>query len=100
MTREFDLSKTWNKYAIDTKIVKEYSPAELLCATVLWMPWPLSNVNLVIEAVGADLLNHMGGFFVAFHSPKDHKVWTGKQRKVGRHYDMYICCCTACLKLQ
>ncbi len=38
------------------------------------MPWPLHNMNVVVEAVGTDLLDTAGGFLITFYTPKDYKV--------------------------
>ena len=37
-----------------------------------WMPWPLKDINLVVEATGADMLAAAGGYMIAFQSPENH----------------------------
>ncbi|KAJ9524257.1 hypothetical protein QJQ45_008456 [Haematococcus lacustris] len=69
LSREFDLSKTWNKYAVDSLFLKEWSMAEMLCLAVMWFPWPLSNVNMLFSVVGIDLLEEHGCFLTSLHTP-------------------------------
>ncbi|GFH23164.1 uncharacterized protein HaLaN_20736 [Haematococcus lacustris] len=55
LSREFDLSKTWNKYAVDSLFLKEWSMAEMLCLAVI--------------VVGIDLLEEHGCFLTSLHTP-------------------------------
>ena len=39
ITREFDLSKQWNKFCKVSKFLREYSDTDVLVFGTLWLPW-------------------------------------------------------------
>lgn len=66
--------QTWNHYITESAILKEHSPSDLLCLAVLWMPWPLSNIDLLVEASGCDMLDSNQAFVIAMQTPKELMV--------------------------
>lgn len=65
--------------------MKEWSFAEVLVAGILWLPWPLPYAQLVLEAVGTDLLEMHGGFLVTFHTPDHMKVGGSQEQSLLYH---------------
>ncbi|KAF5836850.1 hypothetical protein DUNSADRAFT_5341 [Dunaliella salina] len=67
---EFDLIKTWNKQMAETAILKRHSMTGMLCLLSCWLPWPFSNVDLIVDAVGLNFLREKQRcLFLTFQSP-------------------------------
>ena len=79
---------------VESLILRQHSPAEMAVCAVMWMPWPLPNMNIVIEAVGTEVLEARGGFLITLATPTDEEVrargaplaprWTGNAPGVWR----------------
>ncbi|KAI8468372.1 MAG: hypothetical protein J3K34DRAFT_12713 [Monoraphidium minutum] len=69
MAREFDLVPTWNSYITQTDILQISSLVELLVYASVWMPWPFAERDVLIQAVGIDMLAEDGSLAISFSSP-------------------------------
>lgn len=82
LVREFDLVKTWNSQLINSDILAEPSGVEMLVYAAIWLPWPMSTRELVIQVVGSEVLDEYGAVAAAIKtvtelppgcSPPPHK---------------------------
>lgn len=69
MAREFDLVPTWNSYITQTNILQITSLVELLVYASVWLPWPFAERDVLIQAVGMDMLAEEGCLAISFSSP-------------------------------
>lgn len=65
ITREFDLLSTWNKYSKESAILAEPSTFESVLYTAQWMPFPLTELDLVVHSQWSDLLEEEGALVIA-----------------------------------
>jgi len=56
LTREVDLFTTWTPAISQAEQLQQLALNELLVHLVLWAPWPIPAPELLLHAVGADLL--------------------------------------------
>ncbi|GBF90344.1 hypothetical protein Rsub_02450 [Raphidocelis subcapitata] len=70
MAREFDLVPTWNSYITQTDILQITSLVELLVYASVWIPWPFAHRDVLIQAVGMDMLAEDGSVAISFASPE------------------------------
>ncbi|GAX74815.1 hypothetical protein CEUSTIGMA_g2262.t1 [Chlamydomonas eustigma] len=97
IAREFDLCREWNKYCLVCNFLKEYSLTDILAFATVWMPWPLSNMDLVAEATGVDLLREHDSLMIDIGTPDEipegvqlPKSW-GQNMKVKFERGSFIC---------
>ena len=55
MSREFDLTYTWNRYVIESLILAEPSIFESTLYASSWLPFPFPHLDVVVTARGIDL---------------------------------------------
>lgn len=70
MAREFDLVPTWNSYITQTDILQISSLVELMVYASVWLPWPFAERDVLIQAVGIDVLAEDGSLAISFASPE------------------------------
>ena len=56
LAREVDLVHTWNPAISQMEQLQQLALNELLVYMALWVPWPMSAPEVLLHAVGADLL--------------------------------------------
>ncbi|GBF98776.1 hypothetical protein Rsub_11358 [Raphidocelis subcapitata] len=61
MVREIDLAPTWNPALSVMRIMCEASLAEILIYMAIWLPWPLSEPEILVRALGVNLLSTDAG---------------------------------------
>ena len=55
MSREFDLTHTWNRYVTESVILAEPSIFESTVYAASWLPFPFPHIDVVVAARGMDL---------------------------------------------
>ncbi len=55
MSREFDLTHTWNRYVTKSVILAEPSIFESTLYAASWLPFPFPHIDVVVAARGIDL---------------------------------------------
>ena len=55
MSREFDLTHTWNRYVTESIILAEPSIFESTLYSASWLPFPFPHIDVVVQARGIDL---------------------------------------------
>lgn len=55
MSREFDLTHSWNRYVTESVILAEPSIFESTLYAASWLPFPFPDIDLVVAARGIDL---------------------------------------------
>ena len=55
MSREFDLTHTWNRYVTESIILSEPSIFESTLYAASWLPFPFPHIDVVVNAQGIDL---------------------------------------------
>lgn len=55
LSREFDLTSTWNSYVLDSMILQEPSIFESTVYSGSWLPFPFPSIDCVVQARGVDL---------------------------------------------
>lgn len=55
MSREFDLTHTWNRYVTESVILAEPSIFESTLYAASWLPFPFPDIDVVVAARGIDL---------------------------------------------
>lgn len=55
LAKEFDLTKTWNKYILESQVLGDLGPVHFMLRVVTWMPWPLKPVEILVEVVGSEM---------------------------------------------
>ena len=55
LSREFDLTSTWNSYVLDSIILEEPSIFESTVYSGSWLPFPFPAIDVVVQARGFDL---------------------------------------------
>ena len=55
MSREFDLTHTWNRYVTESVILAEPSIFESTLYSASWLPFPFPHLDVVVKARGIDL---------------------------------------------
>lgn len=55
LSREFDLTSTWNSYVLDSIILEEPSIFESTVYSGSWLPFPFPAIDCVVQARGVDL---------------------------------------------
>ena len=55
MSREFDLTHTWNRYVTESMILAEPSIFESTIYAASWLPFPFPHIDVVVTARGVDL---------------------------------------------
>ena len=60
LAHEFDLTSSWNKFVMVSLILAQPSLLRGLIYVNSWLPWPIKNRSLAMDAVGWDLLSEMG----------------------------------------
>ena len=55
MSREFDLTHTWNRYVTESIILSEPSIFESTLYAASWLPFPFPHIDVVVNARGIDL---------------------------------------------
>lgn len=55
MNREFDLLSSWNKYSKDSAILAEIPPFQSVVYTAQYMPFPLTELDLVVHCQWSDV---------------------------------------------
>ena len=88
MAREFDLVKTWNKYVTTSDILLTSCDVDVLAYASVWLPWPMSERDVYIQAVGLDRLEEDGLVAVSFSSPDGNQLPEGVPSPPG--YDARV----------
>ena len=83
LTREVDLFTTWTPAISQAEQLQQLAPNELLVHLVLWAPWPMPAPELLLHAVGADLLEQEQAVLLACNGMMEVPV----RKLVGR-----LCC--------
>jgi hypothetical protein len=83
MAREFDLVRTWNKYVTTSDILQTSCDVDILTYASVWMPWPMSERDVYIQAVGLDRLEEDGLMAVSFSSPDGNELPAGVPSPAG-----------------
>lgn len=55
MSREFDLTHSWNRYVTESVILSEPSIFESTLYAASWLPFPFPHIDVVVSARGIDL---------------------------------------------
>ena len=70
MSREFDLTHTWNRYVTESIILAEPSIFENTVYAASWLPFPFPHIDVVVSARGIDLADV--SFWDALVAAGDH----------------------------
>ena len=77
MSREFDLTHTWNRYVTESIILAEPSIFESTVYAASWLPFPFPHIDVVVAARGIDLA--------------DVSFWA--VLAAACHHRLYLACC-------
>ncbi|KAL3137283.1 hypothetical protein ABBQ32_006825 [Trebouxia sp. C0010 RCD-2024] len=78
MSREFDLTHSWNRYVTESVILSEPSIFESTLYAASWLPFPFPHIDVVVSARGIDLADEERCLLIMVNTPEDMSKWSSR----------------------
>jgi hypothetical protein len=100
LAREFDLTKTWNKFCTDSVILSEPSIFESYVYGSAWMLFPFPQMDTLVHAHGVDLAQEDRSLLIVMSDPTDMPANAAELPKAARKRKRASVLPGSCIRLE